>query len=126
MNKHTELPNRKQKGQAAEEAAALFLLKQGYKIIQRNFRTRYGEIDIIAQEGEELVFVEVRSLSNSRLFGPADTLNHAKQVRLRRLARIYLSQNCCLDTVCRFDVVAVIIDRQGRVNSLELIKDAFC
>jgi len=114
-----------QRGQAAEEAAAHFLSEQGYAILNRNERTRLGEIDIIAQDGEILVFVEVRSRHQANLGHPQETINGLKKARLRRLAQQYLARRSNLEMLCRFDVVGVIIDLYGVVQSIELIQNAF-
>jgi putative endonuclease len=125
MHEKSIFQSKWQMGQAAEEAAAHFLLQQGYEVIERNFRTRQGEIDIIAKDGAVLVFVEVRSGHGKALYQPEETVNHKKQAKLRHMAEVYLSRKNWGDISCRFDVAAVIIDPQGQVLSLELIKDAF-
>lgn len=114
-----------QRGRAAEDASASFLSSQGYEILRRNVRTRLGEIDMIAREGEFLVFLEIRSRRHDGLGLPQETVAYRKQDRLRRLARLYLAAERNPDCLCRFDVVGVLIDLDGTVRSIELIKDAF-
>lgn len=90
-------------GAAAEELAARHLLARGLKILTRNFRVRGGEIDIIAQDRDTLVFVEVRLRTNARFGGAAASINGAKQQRIALAAQHYLlahgEQNCRFDCV---------------------------
>ena len=99
--------NRRPTGQAAEEAACRFLRERGYEIVARNWRTRRGEIDIIARDGATLVFVEVKSRSKSGFGGPEAAVHAAKQRRLVAAARDFLGRTACRLPV-RFDVVAFL------------------
>jgi len=95
-----------QTGGDAEERAAEFLAGKGLSILARNFRTRFGEIDLVASDGEVLVFVEVR-LRSSDLFGDAAaSVTETKQRRIASAARAYLSQ-LRREPPCRFDVIAL-------------------
>ena len=99
----------KARGQAAEDAALHYLQQQGLKLVARNYRTPGrggGEIDIIAQDGETLVFVEVRQRSRNDYGGAAASVGHAKQKHLRFAAQRYLQRYSVLPP-CRFDVLAV-------------------
>jgi putative endonuclease len=107
------------RGQAAEELAASFLTAQGLTEIQRNYRVRSGEIDLIMRDGEHLVFIEVRYRNSRRYGGAAASVTPTKQTRLARAAQHFLLQHGH-DLPCRFDVVA--IDGQQRPT---WIKDAF-
>lgn len=112
-------------GRKAEDAAAEYLKQQGYRLRERNFRCAMGEIDIIAEDGDVLAFVEVRSRSSS-LFGlPQETVNWIKQRKLRRLAAYYLERKKEWQRKCRFDVIGVLFDQQQTIKTLELLKDAF-
>ena len=115
-------------GNIGEEAAVQALKKRGYKIIARNYRTKMGEIDIIAKDGEYTVFVEVR-LRKSNAFGtPADTIDKRKQQKIIKAAQMYAVKNDIYDTPMRFDGVLINADTDGEklVNTkIELIKDAF-
>ena len=94
-------------GQAGEALAADTLQQQGYSILRRNYRTPYGEIDLIARHGETLVFVEVK-LRRSEFFGPPQAaVNSAKQRHLKLAAQYYLNQQRCGEIKIRFDVVAI-------------------
>jgi putative endonuclease len=91
-------------GAAAEQAAADYLVRQGLKLVTRNFRCRGGEIDLIMHDGETLVFVEVRSRSRADFGGAAASITASKQARIILAARHYLAQNA-VDAPCRFDAV---------------------
>lgn len=112
-------------GKKAEEAAAVYLLEQGYRIIERNFRCSLGEMDIIAEDNDVLVFVEVRSRQSSFFGLPQETVAWVKQQKLRRLASYYLKIKQAGERKCRFDVIGVLFNQEKEVKSLELIQDAF-
>lgn len=102
--------------------AADYLIGRGYKIIERNFVCRLGEIDIIARDGEYLVFAEVRSRHSATALDPAFSVNRRKQRKIAQVAQIYLSKHYRTDPPCRFDVVLVTV---GPPAEVELIPDAF-
>jgi putative endonuclease len=110
------------KGQSAEELAARFLESQGYRVLERNYRTRGGEIDIVAEEGAVLCFVEVRSTRGAEFGGPLPTINAAKQRRVVRAARRYLAARGLEDREVRFDVVGICYEP---ALERELIRGAF-
>ncbi len=95
-----------QSGGSAEEQAARFLEREGLEVIARNYRTRLGEIDLVARDRGTLVFVEVRLRSSARFGGAAASITPAKRRRVELAARLFLSR---LDPLppCRFDVVAL-------------------
>lgn len=93
-------------GQSAESRAEAFLEAQGLKLVTRNWRCRFGEIDLIMRHGETLVFVEVRMRSRAEFGGALASVTMAKQKRLVAAARQYLGQQKSLPP-CRFDVVAI-------------------
>jgi putative endonuclease len=93
-------------GGGAEEAAARFLARRGLEIVGRNFRTRFGEIDLIARDGETLVFVEVRMRSSGRFGGAAASVDGVKRSRIEAAARQYLAR-LPREPACRFDVVSL-------------------
>lgn len=107
-------------GNAAEELACAFLQKKGLKLIERNFRCTYGEIDLIMQDGKTLVFIEVRLRSSAHFGGAAMSINHSKQQKLKRTAALYLQTYG--DSPCRFD--AILMSKVD-INALEWIQDAF-
>lgn len=121
---------RQRLGRAAEDLAARRLAADGCQIVERNARTRLGELDIVALDGDVLAFVEVKAGRVGSTAGPERpvlAVGHAKQVRLRRLAREWLAGRSGLRSVraFRFDVVGVLFDRDGGVASYEHIRDAF-
>lgn len=105
-------------GAAAEDRAADHLQRQGLKLLARNWRCRAGEIDLIMQEGNALVFVEVRSRASTAFGGAAASITPAKQAKLIRAAEHYLLQHPN-PASCRFD--AVLIDG----NNLQWLRNAF-
>jgi len=115
-------------GNLGEEAAVKALKKQGYKIIERNYRTKLGEIDVIAKDGEYTCFVEVRLRKTNDFGSPADTIDESKQQKIIKTAQMYAVKNGIYDTPMRFD--AVLINAKVRNNKLvdekiEIIKNAF-
>ena len=92
-----------------EDMACAFLEKQGLKIIKRNFRVRLGEIDIIAQDADELVFIEVKYRKDKSCGGAEYAISKTKQDKIRRTAQCFMKMNgYSMSTFCRFD--AVLID----------------
>lgn len=116
--------DRKEIGQLGEEMALRYLRRQGYRILERNFRCRLGEIDLIAREKEELVFIEVKTRTSTRFGLPQEAVNWEKQRRLSRLAQFYLVSRGLAGINCRFDVVAILLTNGGKPR-IEIIKDAF-
>jgi len=110
-------------GRKAEALAVAHLRKQGLRIEERNFRCRLGEIDLVARDGATLVFVEVRSRTSAEFGLPEESVGHRKQQRLRRIAQVYLQGRG--ETTVRFDVVSVRFDRQGNLQRIEHIPQAF-
>ena len=108
------------RGRHAEDLAALFLQQQGLKLIVRNSRCRFGEIDLIAREGRTLVFVEVRMRASDQFGGAAASITAGKRRKLLRTARHYLAGATCTPA-CRFDALLV----NGADNSVEWLKNAF-
>lgn len=94
-------------GEFGEDLAVQALEDRGYEILERRYRTRYGEIDIIARNQETLVFVEVKARTTSEFGTAADAVTRWKQRRLARMAADYLARNDLRDCPCRFDVVAI-------------------
>ena len=107
------------RGEAAENLAAAFLLREGLTLVERNFHCRFGEIDVIARDGVTLVFVEVRMRTSERFGGAAGSITAAKRARLLRTARFYLSSVARVPA-CRFDALLV----NGNDNSIEWLKNA--
>ena len=111
-------------GSAGEDKAVHHLESLGYRIIDRNYRCRYGEIDVIASDAGDLVFVEVKT-RRSRSYGSAsESVDRRKRQKLALSAQAYLQQNCPGEVSARFDVAEVYFEN-GRPVSVELIKGAF-
>jgi len=115
-------------GRLGEDLAAAHLESLGYTIIDRRFRTRLGEIDIVARLGSRIVFVEVRARRQGRFGTPAESVHPAKQARLARVAAQYLACRARLgkgpEPDCRFDVIGIQQEAGGAVR-LSHIEDAF-
>ena len=107
------------RGAFAEADAATALLAAGYRIVERNFACKAGELDIVARDGEVLVFVEVRSRADGTHGHAAEMVSPAKQAQVTRVAAIYLRAREPDFEECRFDVVAIT----GGV--VDIIKDAW-
>ncbi|MDO8827163.1 YraN family protein [Methylophaga sp.] len=110
-----------QSGKQAEQLACDYLLKQGLKLIQRNFHCRRGEIDLIMQDGQTLVFVEVRYRRNDSHGGALESITSFKQSRIITTAQHYLMQSGWSFN-CRFDVIAI---SAGTADKIVWIRDAF-
>jgi putative endonuclease len=110
-------------GRTGEEAAVRYLQEQGYRILERNFRCRFGEIDLIARDAGVLVFIEVKTRRSHTFGPPAMAVTAAKQRHLIKAAQLFLSRTGRHHEVCRFDVISVEMD--GAEPHLEIIKNAF-
>jgi len=100
-------------GISGENLACAELQRRGYAILERRYRTRLGEIDIIARDGATLVFVEVKARLTDDFGGAAAAVTAWKQRRIARMAMDYLSRRTPGDCPCRFDVVAIDVDAAG-------------
>lgn len=112
--------NADNQGLAAEKLAATFLTQQGLKLVVSNYHCRYGEIDLIMQEGNTLVFVEVRLRSNSRFGSAATSITPQKQQKLIRTAQFYLQQHA-IQSPCRFDAVLM---HNADIAQIEWLRNA--
>jgi len=116
--------SRKQIGDLGEKLALKHLRKRGYRIRETNFRCREGEIDIIAQDKDYLVFVEVRTRRGSDFGTPEESLTVAKKERLISLALAYLQTHRNLPPLWRLDVAAIELDQDNQISRIELIQNA--
>lgn len=112
------------KGHIAEDAALLYLTQQGLKLVTKNFRSRWGEIDLIMQHPKSLVFVEVRYRKSSYFGGGSASVDARKQRKLIRTALYYLQQQKMNNAICRFDVISLSTTETGE-TSIDWIKNAF-
>lgn len=107
-------------GKQAENKAADYLVQRGLSIIEENFRAKTGEIDLIAEDGKTLVFVEVKFRKNDRFGQPFETVTHSKQQKIIRTAQSYLQLNKKqANKACRFDIISILND------DITWLKDAF-
>jgi len=115
---------RRRSGALGEKIAAKHLAGLGYEIRDTNFRCQKGEIDIVARDGECLVFVEVRTKTGSGFGTPEESVTSAKKAKLVSLALVYLQTHNHLPPLWRIDVVAVELDREGKPSRIELVQNA--
>lgn len=115
-----------QNGALGEQYAADWLQGRGYRIVERNFHTRFGEIDIIAEKGEVIAFVEVKTRAANALARPCEWVTASKQRKLIISAEIYLSRRKC-SLQPRFDVFEIVTADKNRFDVIEaqLIENAF-
>ncbi|HEX5983116.1 MAG TPA: YraN family protein [Solirubrobacterales bacterium] len=121
---------RRRTGAIAEDLVARRLAAAGWEIVERNARTRYGELDIVARDGRTLVFIEVKGAREGTHFGPEQpilSIDSRKQRRVRRLATAWMAERRDqppYDEI-RFDAVGVTLDRGDRAVAVEYVKGAF-
>jgi putative endonuclease len=121
---------RRRTGRIAEDLVAARLAAKGWEIVERNARTRYGELDIVALDGAVLVFVEVKGARADTRFGPEKpilSIDFAKQRQVRRLGTAWMAERRDFPPFddIRFDAVGVTLDRDDRPVEVEYIKGAF-
>jgi len=117
--------SRAQLGRIGEDVAARYLQAKGYTIIERNFRCSLGEIDIIAKQAGELVFVEVKTRTTEDVARPSDSVTAAKQNHLAKAAEVYLLRRVKGEWRCRFDVVEVLLTGRGQIVQVDILTGAF-
>lgn len=122
--------SRRRTGAIAEDFVARRLAGAGWEIVERNARTRHGEIDVVAREGRTLVFIEVKGARQGTRFGPEHpilSIDFRKQQRVRRLATAWMAERRDLPPYdeIRFDAVGVTLDRSGRAVEVDYVKGAF-
>ena len=117
------LRDRVKTGEAGEDLACAHLLAQGYQIVERNYRCRSGEVDIVARHGEETVFVEVKERRGDSHGGGVDAVTYGKRRRVVRAARLYAASRGLFERPIRFDVVS--IDRADGRARVRHDQDAF-
>ena len=110
-------------GNKGEDVAAKFLKRNGYRIIARNYKTPLGEIDIIAKDGNTIVFIEVKTRTSNAFGYPFESVTRKKKDKLKKLALLYLKKNAH-ESSARFDVISISSDKDMKME-IEHIKDAF-
>ncbi len=111
-------------GKKGEAFAIEYLKKTGYKLLAKRYRYHRGEIDIIAREGNTLVFIEVKTRKTTEFGYPEESVSPAKQNKLKKTAYGYLEENKFFGQPCRFDVISLVLNENGKFD-LHHIKDAF-
>ena len=110
-------------GKKGEEIALQFLKKKGYRIIEKNYVCKMGEMDIIAKEKDTLAFIEVKTRTSTTFGPPQLAVNFQKQMQLSKVALYFLKEKGIEEIKARFDVVAILLGPRG--EGIELIRDAF-
>lgn len=110
-------------GERGEKIAEKFLKEKGYKILEKNFQNRFGEIDLVARNGDTLVFVEVKTRYTERFGKPEESVTPAKIRKIIKAGQFYRNLNSDLPDLERIDVVAIDLESSGEIKRLELIKN---
>ena len=114
-------------GRTGEDLAAEHFERLGYDVVDRNYRTRYGELDLVCFDGETLVFCEVKTRRANRAASPWDNLHSEKRAQVRRMSAAWLAEKPGRPYAqqLRFDAVGVLFDPQGRLVALDHLEGAF-
>ncbi len=115
----------REEGLRGEEMAIKTLKRAGYKIVERNHRNRLGEIDVIAEEGGTLVFVEVKKRNTGRFGEAVCAVNEQKKRHLIKAALFYMKMHDCFDRSVRFDVIGIDNDRTKLVKNAFLVEEKY-
>lgn len=116
--------NKKEIGKEGEELAAEFLIKNGFKIIERNYHYGHGEIDIIADDNGVTVFIEVKTRLNLEFGEPEYAINQKKINQIKKIAELYLFDKGIEEVNCRFDVVSIVLEKNSK-SHITYYKNAF-
>lgn len=119
MNK---LVNNLKTGLFGEKKAVDYLINKNYNILQKNFRTNIGEIDIIAEKDDVIAFIEVKTRKNENYGYPYESVTSSKQRKIIKSALAYIKLNSITNKQFRFDIIEIFLDGEGRINHIE---DAF-
>jgi putative endonuclease len=119
---------KKELGAKGEEIAVRYLKSKGYRIVERNYRIRFGEIDIIAEQEDDLVFIEVKTRSDTLFGSPLESVTVQKQKQLSKVALEYINKQGCHNRPARFDVVGILLQEGSNTfqdAAIELLQNAF-
>ncbi|MEE0776636.1 MAG: YraN family protein [Bacillota bacterium] len=116
---------RKKLGEKGERAAEKALKKEGYRLLERNYSVRGGEIDLIMERSGEILFVEVKTRTSEEFGTPLESIGSRKREHLCHAAKVYLSRRSLEDAAVSFCAVSVTADTKGKMKSVEIIKDIF-
>lgn len=117
--------NNRETGRLGENFARKYLLEKGYSILQQNYSTKYGEIDIIAKDGTLIVFIEVKTRRGISFGYPREAVDKHKQIKIKNMAELYILSKKLTDIPMRFDVIEVFLDENYNAKSISLLKNAF-
>ncbi|MEK9130406.1 MAG: YraN family protein [Patescibacteria group bacterium] len=123
--KKDNITQKRKTGNLGEELAKKYLKKQGYKIIKQNYNSRVGEIDLIAREKDQIIFIEVKTRTNHNFGYPEESVDSRKQNKIRMAAQNYLVKEKIFSENYRFDVVSVEINQLTQKANIKHIPDAF-
>lgn len=124
QHKHPEKAARQGLGRTGERLAAEALKRRGYCILEQNYRCRHGEIDLVAEEGQDLVFVEVKTRRGAAYGLPEEAVTARKRQKLREVASYYLDAHSCSERSWRIDVVAVQLSGGGKPEEIRVYQYA--
>lgn len=113
------MKNNREKGIIGEEIAVKYLLSKDYKIIDRNYRTNIGEIDIIALKANVLAFIEVKTRTSINYGYPYEAVNWKKQDKIIKTSLIYIKHKNIRDYQIRYDIIEVYLINEGKINHIE-------
>lgn len=112
-------------GKYGEDIVSNYISKNGMSIVKRNYSCKSGEIDIIASQGDTIVFIEVKTRTSEKYGRPSQAVSVSKQRKLIKTALMFMTQKNLFDYSCRFDVVEVNVDKETKSYNITYIKDAF-
>jgi putative endonuclease len=112
-------------GRRGESLALEFLIGLRYAIVEKNYRKQYGEVDIIARDGDTLVFIEVKTRQTTVFGTPFEAVDARKQRQISRIAQEYIQSHRLGDEPARFDVIAVRLERDNQPATIDHMKNAF-
>ena len=115
--------NNKEKGAIGEDMAVNYLKSKGYKIMDRNYRTSIGEIDIVAIKADVLVFIEVKARTNFNYGYPYEAVNWKKQEKIIKSSYIYIKHKKLYKYQIRYDIIQIYLQKKPKINHIE---NAFC
>lgn len=115
--------NKQEKGKLGEDIAVMHLEKNGFKILERNFKAKNGEADIVAEKKRELYFVEVKTRWSVNYGDPLESVTYSKQRQVINAAKYYIAKKRAFDVNCHLSAIGV--DMSGDMPAVEFIEDAF-
>lgn len=117
--------NNKETGRLGENIARMFLLENGYSILESNYNTKFGEIDIIAMDGKTVVFIEVKTRRGVNYGYPREAVDKYKQLKIKNMAEYYILVKKLANVPVRFDIIEVFLDKDNNAKSVNILKNAF-